>query len=67
MDRYFLAKPEKFCHWEEFPTCQGRKTPSLPPFMGTPKLQLFTKQLLMKKIKTYQKISSTTKDIKKES
>ena len=34
--------------------------------MGTPKLQLFTEQLLMKKMGNYQKTSSTTKDIKKE-
>ena len=34
--------------------------------MGTPKLQLFTEQPSVKKTRTYQKRSLTTKDIKKE-
>ena len=33
---------------------------------GTPKLQLFTEQLLLRKTRRVQKRSSTTKDIKKE-
>ena len=33
---------------------------------NTPKSQLFAEQSSMKKSETYQKISSTTKDIKKE-
>lgn len=42
------------------------KALSSPPVMGTPKLKLFTEKLLMKKTRTYQERSSTTKDIKKE-
>ena len=34
---------------EEWPRWQIRKTLSSPPPMGTPKLQLFTEQLLMRK------------------
>ena len=34
----------------EQPRWQSRKTPSSPPPRGTPTLQLFTEQLLMRKI-----------------
>ena len=34
--------------------------------MGTPRLQLFTEHLLMKKTRIYPKGSLTTKDLKKE-
>ena len=45
---------------------QGKKTLRSPPLKGTPKLQIFTEQLSIKKTRTYQKSSFVTKDIKKE-
>ena len=39
---------------------------SLPPLKGTPTLQLFTEQLLMRKTRINQNRSSETEDIKKE-
>ena len=45
---------------------QSRKTLSSPPLMSPPKPQLPEEQSSMKKMETYQKRSSTTKDIKKE-
>ena len=50
----------------EWPRWQSRKTLSSPPLTSTPKSQLSAEQPLMKKTGTYQKRSSTTKDIKKE-
>ena len=44
---------------------ESGKTLSSSPLTGTPKLQLFTEQPFMKKTGTYQKSSSTTKDIKR--
>ena len=44
----------------------GQKRVSLPPLTSTSKSQLSIKKPLMKKTGTYQKRSSTIKDVKKE-
>ena len=54
------------CANRDQPRQCSRKTTSSPPLTGTPKSQLFIKQPLVKKTRTHQKRSSTTKDIKKE-
>ena len=48
------------------PRWQSRKSLSSPPLMNPAKPQLPKEQSSMKMTKTYQKRSSTTKDIKKE-
>lgn len=61
----FFRKIRKY--WRrEFPRWQSKKTLRLFLLVGTPKVQLFTEQLLMRKTRTYQKRFSTNKDIKKE-
>lgn len=62
---FFFRKIRKY--WRrEFPRWQSKKTLRLFLLVGTPKVQLFTEQLLMRKTRTYQKRFSTNKDIKKE-
>ena len=60
-----ISKQEK-SHSEQHSKMRTKKTLCSPPLTGTPKLQLFTERLSMKKTGTYQKRSSTTIYIKKE-
>ena len=46
-----------------FPRWLSSQTLSSPPCSGTPKLQLFIEQLIMRKTRTQQKNSPITKDI----
>ena len=48
-----------------WPKWKNRNTLSSPPLLGTPILQ-FTEHLWIKKIRTYWKKSSATKDVKKK-
>ena len=50
----------------DLPRCWTRKILTSPLLTHTSKLQLFTEQSLMKNTGTYQKRSSTTKNVKKE-
>lgn len=58
-----LLLPSAVVPWSRW---RSRKTLSSPPLTGTPRLQLFTEHLLMKKTRIYPKGSLTTKDLKKK-
>lgn len=56
VDGTLINKKVELC-WKqdfgEFPRWWHRKTPSSPPLMGTPELQILTEKLLIKKSGTY--------------